>query len=65
MTICEFDTTGFGAGTKVEYKGVTCPVYSVDFEEKLIGIPLHLVCGGVEDETEVQWVRCENCNLLN
>lgn len=64
MTIEEFDKIGWNANSKVEYKNAICPVHSVDFEEKLIAIPLYLVCGGVEDENELQWIRCENAELL-
>lgn len=67
MTIQEFDKTGFKAEMKAKYKGEIREIATVDFEEKLIGF---------EDQTEkvfdkegeelavINWVRCENCELI-
>jgi hypothetical protein len=66
MTIQEFKNTGFYKGIKAVYKGESHLVYSVDFEECLLGLvrgddikKYHM---GIED---MNWVRCENCTLLN
>jgi len=67
MTIEEFDKTSFKAEMKAMYKGEIREIVTVDFEEKLIGF---------EDPTEelfdeegesiavINWVRCENCELI-
>ena len=51
---------------KVRYKGEIRDLISVDFEENLIGIESGEIeceeCGHVE--TGIQWVRCENCDLI-
>lgn len=66
MTIEEFSQTGFYAGMKVRYKGEIRDLIPVDFEENLIGIESGEIeceeCGHVE--TDIQWVRCENCDLI-
>lgn len=66
MTIEEFTQTGFHSGMKVRYKGEIRDLVSVDFEENLIGIESEEIeceeCGRVE--TGIQWVRCENCDLI-
>lgn len=59
MTIEEFEKTGFGAGDRAEYKGVMHPIRTVDFEEKLVGIPANILTGGCTED-DVTWVRCEN-----
>ena len=38
MTIEEFDKTGFTGMMRCLYKGKEYPIYSVDFEERLIAI---------------------------
>jgi hypothetical protein len=58
MTIEEMNKTEFTAGMKVNYKGETQDLISVNFEEHLIGI------GNAEDvDSEIDWVRCENVSL--
>lgn len=62
MTIQEFDHQPWGAGLKIEYRGNMYPVSTVDFVERLIGIPSP---ASGSDEDDIYWVRCENCTLLN
>ena len=61
MTIKEFNQIGFGIGMKVEYKGNTYDIISVDFEEALIGIE-EIDCG--DGDKEISWKRCGNCKLI-
>lgn len=60
MTIEEFDKMGFSNKTIIEYKGVNYYVESVDFVEKLIGIDFFK-----DEEYGLNWVRCENTNLVS
>jgi hypothetical protein len=55
MTKEEFKNTQFNINTLIDYKGRSYPVYSVDFQEELIGL-------NIEDEC-VKWVRYENCKV--
>jgi len=57
MKIEEFNKTRFGVKTIIKYKGEQFNVFSVDFEEKLIGF--------VENKDEqLTWIRCENCEII-
>lgn len=66
MTIKEFNSTGFHMGMKVKYKGEVRNLVSVNFDENLIGLEDEESeceeCGNTF--TEIYWVRCENCQLL-
>ena len=63
MTTEEFNKQGFGAGDKARYKdGNIYDVATVDFEEQLIGLLMH-ISGGEPDD--VSWVRCENVEYLS
>jgi hypothetical protein len=58
MTIDEFNETSFGAGDRAKYTdGRVYAIASVDFQEKLIGLIMH-ISGG--NPNEITWVRCEN-----
>lgn len=57
MTIEQFDTKKWGAHTKVIYDSVERDVASVDFKEKLVGLSNNF-------ESEIDWVRCENVELI-
>lgn len=58
MTLDQFDSTRFGAGDKAKYRdGNVYDIATVDFEERLIGLLMHISGGDPED---VSWVRCEN-----
>ena len=62
MTTEQFDKQGFGAGDKVRYKdGNVYDVATVDFDERLIGLLMH-ISGGEPDD--VSWVRCENVDYI-
>lgn len=59
--ITHFMDRSFGGGDRVIYKGKQYPIISVDFEEQLVGIPSpYEGC----DENEIQWVRCENVEII-
>lgn len=62
MTISEFDEMKFYHGIKVKYNGngKVYPVEAVDFQEKLIAIQ---ECE--QEDADVDWKRCENCELVN
>lgn len=65
MTQDEFDNTKFNSKTIVTYKGEAYRVHSVDFEERLIGIKVNDNDQEAnESDTELTWVRCENCIKL-
>lgn len=59
MTINQFENTQFTSGLNVEYAGKIYPIISVCFEEYLIGINKNID----SDESDISWVRCENCNI--
>lgn len=59
MTFKEFDNFDWKLGVKVLYRGDERAVDSVDFAERLVGISSEL-----DDEYEVNWVRCENVEIL-
>jgi hypothetical protein len=61
MTIDQFNETRFGAGDKVIYDWKEYDIYSVDFEEALIGINENIPGS---DEDDISWKRCENCELV-
>lgn len=62
MTIEQFEKTGFSANSKIIYNGKTYDVIMVDFEESLIAIDEF---PDDEDENkQLSWKRCENCELL-
>jgi len=61
MTIDEFNNTGFTGSMQVKYKNRVRDLFSVNFEEALIGLVED--CDG-SDEGDIQWVHCENCELI-
>ena len=64
MTEAEFDKQVFGAGDKARYTdGQIYDVATVDFQERLIGLLMHI--SGAESEDEVSWVRCENVEYMS
>lgn len=63
MTEAEFDKQSFGAGDKARYTdGQVYDVAQVDFQERLIGLLMH-ISGGEPDD--ISWVRCENVEYLS
>jgi hypothetical protein len=66
MTQEEFDNTGYHAGMKVEYQQMRYLIAQVNFEERLFGLveegDLYAYERGL---AQADWVRCENCTLLN
>ena len=63
MTISEFDRTGWRAGLQAKHaeSGRVCPVVSVDFYEKTVGLKNFME--GAEPD-EVHWARCENIEIV-
>ena len=59
MTIEQFKEQPFISGMLAEYKGEKYEIISVNFDEALIG----LVEVG-QDIEFINWVRCENCNII-
>ena len=65
MTKEEFSAVEFGSGMKIKHHSTltnTDDEYflaGVDFEEFLIGII------NKKGETAINWVRCENCEIIN
>jgi len=62
MTKEEFDATGFTGGMRCIYKNKEYPIYSVDFQERLIAI--NETNQEVADDMQLDWKRCENIGLL-
>lgn len=64
MTLKEFDSTKFGAGTKIIFKGKEFDLISVELEEKLVGIDEF---GTFDDDElpQLQWKRFENVIIKN
>jgi hypothetical protein len=56
MTITEFNKTKWHSKMQCEYDGNIYEIGSINFKESLIGL--------VEDDEEVQCVRCENVDLI-
>ncbi len=63
MTKDEFYNTRFVADSKCIYKGIVWNVVAVDFEEELIAIPNEEGIT-VEVADQMQWIRCENAEML-
>lgn len=57
MTIEQFDETKFSGLMKVKHNGIVRDLCSVDFEEKLIAF-------NVDNDEDLHWARCENCELI-
>lgn len=57
MTITEFEKTAFNGSETIIYNGKEYPLVSVDFKECLIGI------NEVDNDKEIAWKRCENCEV--
>ena len=62
MTREEFANTEFYHGIKAKYKGKIYNIESVDFDEDLIA--LDMIEDYDSDEYKIQWVRCENCEII-
>ena len=61
MTTEEFNKTSFTGNMQIIYKDKLRDLFSVNFSEALIGLVEN--CQGSE-EGDVEWVRCENCELI-
>jgi hypothetical protein len=61
MTIDKFNNTRFGVNDKVIYDGKEYDIFSIDFEECLIGIDENIPGA---DPGDISWKRCENCELV-
>lgn len=59
MTAEEFKHTRFGANTKILHKEHLYSIASVDFDEFLIGLSIN-----DEHNDIIEWVRCENCEII-
>lgn len=55
MTIQEFNKQKWGVGMSCIYQEAERDIISVDFIESLVGL---------KEDDSIQWVRCENINLL-
>lgn len=62
MTIEQFDKTGFTSNMRCLYKGKEYTIFSVDFEEGLVGINENNQ--EVIDDMQLNWKRCENIELI-
>jgi hypothetical protein len=62
MTADEFDNTGFTGMMRCLYKGKEFPIISVDFEERLIAI--NECSEELTEDTQLDWKRCENIELI-
>lgn len=60
MTQEEFKTMKFRAGMTFSYRSEPYKLASVNFPEMLIG----LCKDENDDEEDITWVRCENCQML-
>ena len=58
MTQAEFDSAKFRSSSRVIYRGAEYRVVSVNFHERLLGLP----CG--DDDEDLIWVRCENVEVV-
>lgn len=58
MTPEDFDKQKWGVDMKCIYENVTRDIISVDFPERLVGLVYD------SDDTQIQWVRCENIKLI-
>ena len=57
MNYEQFNAQRWGYGMSCTYKGKVREIASVDFEEGLVGLS--------DREETIQWVRHENCELIN
>ncbi len=62
MTIEEFNDTEWHAGMEVivhsgQYGSIQRPIASVKFDQALIGIETD------DDDDQLDWFRCENCDI--
>jgi hypothetical protein len=62
MTAEQFDNTAFTGNMYCLYKGKEYPIFSVDFEERLIAI--NETNQEVTDYMVLDWKRCENIDLI-
>jgi hypothetical protein len=66
ITFKKFDTMAFRKGMKVKHRFEEWLIYSVDFDERLLGLvrpeDLESAKAGLGQPS---WARCENCILLN
>lgn len=61
MNIEEFNKTSFTGNMQCKYKGAVRDIFSVNFNEALIG--LVEICLGCDDG-DIEWVRCENIEII-
>ena len=57
MTIEEFNKTGFTGNMQCEFKNRIRDIFSINFDQALIGLVED--CHGCDDG-DIEWVRCEN-----
>lgn len=62
MEIKEFNETSFSSGMRCIFKMKTRVILNVNFDQALIGLKED--CDGC-DEDDIEWVRCENIELIN
>ena len=62
MSIDEFNRTKFTGNMKVTHNGRARELFSVNFEESLIGLLED--CAG-HDLGDIEWVRCENVTVIS
>jgi hypothetical protein len=63
ITFQKFDDTRWGKWDRVSYNGGEWYVRSVNFKERLLGLVPDFL-NPETDEYDTEWVRCENCALL-
>jgi len=59
MTIEEFNNTLWAGNMFALYKGVRYQIGASDFEEALVGL-----VGVVQGSDDLNWVRCENIEVV-
>lgn len=63
MTIEEFDQTRWTGNMRCLYKEKEYPIYSVDFEERIIAID-EVGLFEINEKDGLDWKRCENITLI-
>lgn len=59
MTREDFSKMRFRSGMRAYYNDKSYPIFTVDFEEDLIGLDYYN-----DEEDSIRWVRCESINIL-
>jgi len=62
MTLEDFSKTKFTGNMRVEFKGRERDLFTVNFDQGLIGLVED--CSG-HDNGDIEWVRCENVAILS